>query len=99
MGTNEEHPAKDAVEDVAQDFDEVYEQADRLRRLLEEKLTRWAGRGEEGVRAWAGKLSTLRDKLDRTLADVDARADEIAGRFPRRPPGSGRPPGGRSANP
>lgn len=82
--SDEEHPAKDAVEDVAQDLDEIYQQADGLRRVLEEKLSRWSARGE-GVRSWADKLAALRDRLERTLAEVDARTDEVAGRFPRRP--------------
>lgn len=85
--SDEEHAAKDAVEDVAQDLDEVYVQAERLRHVLEEKLSRWAATKEEGVRTWAGKLSALRDRLERTLAEVDARTDEVAGRFPRRPSG------------
>ncbi|MCO5166915.1 MAG: hypothetical protein M9894_11175 [Planctomycetes bacterium] len=84
MGVEEEHPAKDVVEDVAQDLDEVYQEADRLRRVLEEKLTRWAEAKEEGIRSWAGKLASLRDRLERALAEVDARTDEVAGRFPRR---------------
>lgn len=82
---SEEHPAKDVVEDVAQDLDEIYTQADGLRRVLEEKLNRWADAKGEGVRTWADKLAALRDRLERTLADVDARTDEVAGRFPRRP--------------
>lgn len=82
---SEEHPAKDVVEDVAQDLDEIYTQADGLRRVLEEKLSRWAESKGEGVRSWADKLAALRDRLERTLADVDARTDEVAGRFPRRP--------------
>ncbi|MBX3465541.1 MAG: hypothetical protein KF878_01415 [Planctomycetes bacterium] len=89
MGVDEEHPAKDVVEDVAQDFEEVYQQADRLRAVLEAKLTRWAEAKEEGLRSWAGKLAGLRDRLERTLAEVDARTDEVAGRFPRRPPPTG----------
>jgi hypothetical protein len=84
--TPEDHPAKDVVEDVAEDFSEVWEEADRLRRLVEEKLSRWTSRPDEKVKALAGKLTSLKDKLERALAEVDSRTDEVAGRFPRRPP-------------
>jgi hypothetical protein len=83
--SDEEHPAKHAVEDVAEDLHEVWVEADRLRRLVEDKLSRWSERKVEHARGWAERLTSLRDKLERTLADVDARTDEVAGRFPRRP--------------
>lgn len=85
MGASEEHPAKDAVEEVAEDLHEVYSEADRLRLLVEEKLSRWIARKEGPAAALAEKLTSLKDRLERAMAEVDARTDEVAGRFPRRP--------------
>ena len=85
MGSDEEHPAKDAVEDVAEDQSEVYSEADRLRRRVEEKITRWTSRKDGPATALAAKLTALKDRLERALTEVDSRTDEIAGRFPRRP--------------
>ena len=85
MGADEEHAAKDAVEEVAEDLSEVYSEADRLRRLVEEKLDRWTSRPGGPASALAAKLTALTDRLERALTEVDARTDEVAGRFPRRP--------------
>lgn len=79
------HPHADACEDVAEDLAEVWSEAERLRALVEAKLARVAGAGEAGAKRVASKLTALRESLERTLADVDARTDEVAGRFPRRP--------------
>lgn len=82
--SGEEHPAREACEDVAEDLGELWSEAERLKRKVEERLQGLA-RGKVALGSWAEKLTALRDSLERTLADVDAKTDEMAGRFPRGP--------------
>jgi hypothetical protein len=70
---------------VAEDLSEIFAHGERLRDLVEQKIARFTATREVGVVAWAEKLTTLKDKLERAMAEVDARTDEIAGRFPREP--------------
>lgn len=81
-----EHPAQEACEDVAEDLSEAWSEAERLRKLVESKLARVGEAGEAGALKLASKLTALRDSLAKTLARVDERTDEVAGRFPRRAP-------------
>jgi hypothetical protein len=81
-----EHPAQEACEDVAEDLSEAWSEAERLRKLVESKLARVGEAGEAGAMKLASKLTALRDSLAKTLARVDERTDEVAGRFPRRAP-------------
>lgn len=61
------------VERPARDLEEVWAEGDRLRRLVEEKLRRAVAAGEQGVTGWAKKLESLRDSLERSLAELTAR--------------------------
>jgi hypothetical protein len=82
----EDHPTTQrAVEHVADDLSEVFAQGERLRDLVEQKIARFTATREHGLVAWADRLTALKHKLERAMADVDARTDEIAGRFPREP--------------
>lgn len=58
------------VERPARDLEEVWAEGDRLRRLVEEKLKRAVEAGEKGVSGWAKKLESLRDSLERSLAEL-----------------------------
>lgn len=82
----EEHPVTPhAVEDVADDLSEVFAQGERLRDLVEQKIKRFTSTNERGVLALAERLTALKTKLERAMAEVDARTDEVAGRFPKGP--------------
>lgn len=74
------------VERGADDLREVWEQGEKLRLLVEEKLSRWLTAGEREASGWAERLGRLRDRLEQGLSELDARVDRVAGRGPRQAP-------------
>ena len=70
------------VERAPRDLEEVWEQGDKLRRLVEEKLAHLVARSEKGLGGWAEKLERLRARLEEGLAGLDERTDRVLGRGP-----------------
>lgn len=70
------------VERVADDLQDVWEQGDKLRRMVEQKLADLVARSEQGLGGWASRLERLRTRLEEGLAELDQRADRAAGRGP-----------------
>ena len=81
-------PEPAPVEYAADDLQEIYEQGNKLRSLLEGKIDRFLASRSDAVSSLARKLEGLRDALEQTLADVDAKVDAVAGRGPHDTPDS-----------
>ncbi len=78
-----EHPARAAVEHVAEDLAEIAKDAEALRARLERRLDRLAEATGDHVTGWLGRATAAARRLEEALGEVDRRVDELAGRFPR----------------
>jgi hypothetical protein len=81
--TEETHQAP--VEHVAEDLRDIWEQAERLRKVVEKKIAGWVDSREAKVNGWAKRLEGFVDRLEGTLDEFSEHTDNVAQRRPRDP--------------